>query len=148
MLEYQKMTQSDLPLIMEIENTEYDFPWSEGIFRDCLSTINYHGYLLKQQQELLGYAMISAAAAECHVLNICIKSSFQKQGHGKKLLNFLLGEAKKLKAKQIFLEVRASNKVAIALYQNYGFNELGIRRGYYPANNKREDAYLFAMEIN
>ena len=147
MLEYFVMTKADITAVMEIENSEYEFPWSEGIMKDCLSTPNYHGYLLKSENALIGYAMISAAVSECHILNICIKSSYQKQGYGKKLLDFLLSEAKSLKAQQVFLEVRASNKAAISLYQNSGFNELDVRRGYYPAKNKREDAYLFAMEI-
>ena len=147
MFSYHKMTKFDLPLVMEIENQEYEFPWTQGIFNDCLSTLNYHGYLLKKDDELIGYAMISAAVSECHILNICIKSGEQKKGYGKLLLDYLLKQAKQLKAQQVFLEVRASNKTAINLYQNYGFNEMGIRKGYYPALNKREDAYLFAMEI-
>jgi len=146
-LEYQKMTALDLPLVMEIENAEYEFPWSEGIMKDCLLTANYYGYLLKKDQELVGYAMISVAASECNILNICIKNQQQNKGYGKKLLSFLLDRAKQLKAQQVFLEVRVSNKAAISLYQNFGFNELDIRKNYYPAKNKREDAYLFAFEI-
>jgi ribosomal-protein-alanine N-acetyltransferase len=141
------MTQQDLPAVMEIEITEYVFPWTQGIMKDCLSTANYHGFLLKEDALLIGYAMISVAAAECNILNICIKSSHQKKGYGKKLLDFLINEAKELKAKQIYLEVRESNKIAISLYQSIGFNEMGVRKNYYPCNNKREDAYLFAMEI-
>lgn len=147
-LEYQKMTPFDLPLVMKIENSEYEFPWSEGIMKDCLSTANYHGYLLKIDQQLMGYAMISVAAAECNILNICIKKSHQNKGYGKRLLAFLLDEAKELKAQQIYLEVRTSNRAAISLYQNFGFNELDIRKNYYPGHNTREDAYLFAMEIS
>ncbi len=147
MFEYQQMTKLDLPLVMEIENSEYEFPWSEGIFHDCLSTVNYHGFLFKKNEELLGYAMISVAVSECHILNICIKKDFQKKGYGKKLLAFLIKKAKQFQAQQIFLEVRASNKIARSLYQNYGFNEMGVRKGYYPAKNNREDAYLFAMEV-
>ena len=146
-IEYYVMTKADIPAVMLIENAEYKFPWSEGIMKDCLSTANYHGYLIKYHQQLIGYAMISAAVGECHILNICIKSSHQNKGYGKQLLAFLIDEAKELKAQQVFLEVRASNQAAISLYQNFGFNELDIRKGYYPAHNKREDAYLFAMEI-
>jgi len=148
MLKYQKMTPLDLPLIMEIENAEYEFPWSEGIMRDCILTANYFGYLLKNDQQLLGYAMISVAAAECNILNICIEKSQQKKGYGKELLTFLVNEAKQQKAQQVFLEVRVSNKAAITLYQNFGFNELDIRKNYYPGHKKREDAYLFALEIS
>jgi [ribosomal protein S18]-alanine N-acetyltransferase len=147
MLEYYVMTKQDILAVMEIEKAEYPFPWTEGIMKDCLSTANYHGFLLKEDELIIGYAMISVAVSECNILNICIKSKYQKNGYGKKLLEFLIGEAKELKAKQIYLEVRASNKVAISLYQSIGFNEMGLRKNYYPANNKREDAYLFAMEI-
>jgi [ribosomal protein S18]-alanine N-acetyltransferase len=148
MLEYYVMTKADIPAVMLIENSEYEFPWSEGIMTDCLSTANYYGYLVKNNQQLIGYAMISVAVSECNILNICIKKSFQNKGYGKQLLTFLVAEAKELEAQQVFLEVRVSNRAAISLYENFGFNELDIRKNYYPAYNKREDAYLFALEIS
>jgi len=145
------MTSADLPEVMKIENQVYPHPWTEGIFKDCLRS-GYHGFLLKQNDELIGYAMISVAVQECHILNICINHGQQGKGLGRYLLEFLLEEAKELQAQSVFLEVRTSNKTAIKLYESMGFNELGIRKNYYPAptaNNKqqREDAHLFALEL-
>ena len=145
------MTAVDLPEVMEVENRVYPYPWSEGIFKDCLRS-GYHGFLLKQADELLGYSMISIAVGECHILNICVDKGQQGNGYGRYLLEFLLEEAKEQQAKSVFLEVRTSNKAAINLYESMGFNELGMRKAYYPAptkNNKqlREDAHLFALEL-
>jgi len=145
------MTKSDLSAVLLIENQIYPFPWSEGIFNDCLRA-GYHGFLLKQQEQILGYAMISVAVQECHILNICIKKEMQGKGLGRYLLEFLLEEAKELDAKSVFLEVRASNQGAMQLYQSMGFNELGIRKNYYPAptvdnQQQREDAHLYALEL-
>lgn len=145
------MTTSDLSDVLRIENQVYPYPWSEGIFRDCLRS-GYHGFLLKQDEQVLGYAMISVAVQECHILNICIAKSQQGKGLGLYLMEFLLEEAKSLGADTVFLEVRRSNKTAIRLYEGMGFNELGVRKGYYPAPNKenqqqREDAHLYALQL-
>jgi ribosomal-protein-alanine N-acetyltransferase len=87
------------------------------------------------------------AVGEAHIMNICVDPEVQKQGVGSKLLENMIKLANK-KAETIFLEVRPSNKIAISLYKKRGFNEIGIRKGYYPsANGSKEDAVMLALDL-
>lgn len=149
-LQFYVMTLDILNDVLKIENEVALAPWSSGIFRDCLKS-GYHGYVLKKAQQCIGFAMMSMAVGECHLLNIAITSEQQKQGYGRQFLEFLIEEAKDYKMQQMFLEVRISNKIAQNLYLNMGFNEIDLRKNYYP-NGKgggagREDALVFALEI-
>lgn len=140
------MTEDDVDDVLAIEEAAYDFPWTKGIFRDCLR-VGYCCWVCVLGERLVGYGLISVAAGECHVLNLCIEPSMRGKGLGRHLMNHLLGLARQHKAEMVFLEVRPSNKEAIALYESMGFNEMGRRRRYYPAKKGREDALLFARNL-
>jgi [ribosomal protein S18]-alanine N-acetyltransferase len=146
LLEFRPMTDADLDAILEIELTAYTHPWSEGIFQDCLR-VGYCCWALTKDFEIIAYGVMSVAAGECHLLNLCVKPELQRQGYGKLLLESLLELACKHKADTVFLEVRPSNKYAIKLYQHAGFNEVGMRRNYYPAEFGREDAIILARSL-
>ena len=137
------MTLQDLSTVMEIETAAYAHPWSEGNFRDCLSG-GYEMVVVELQQQIIGYGVMSIAAGEAHLLNLCIHPQKQKRGHGRQLLNHLMQIADQKKAGTVFLEVRASNARACTLYHMAGFNEIGFRTGYYPSGSGREDAIVFA----
>ena len=140
------MRESDLEAILGIEQHAYPFPWTRGIFRDCLAA-GYPAWVLHEHGLPIGYAVISVAADEAHLLNICIAPERQARGHGRQLLRSLVTLASDLGAARIFLEVRPSNPPAIALYHDEGFNEIGRRPRYYPARDGREDALVMAMEL-
>lgn len=140
------MRETDLDAVMAIETRAYRFPWTVGIFRDCLHAC-YPSWLLIQDDMVVGYGVISIAAREAHILNICIAPEAQGHGHGRRLLRTLVRIARAQNAERIFLEVRPSNPRAIALYFDEGFNEIGRRPRYYPANMGREDAIVMAMEL-
>lgn len=131
---------------MAIEQRAYPFPWTRGIFRDCLLA-GYPAWLLQEQGAAIGYGVISLAADEAHVLNICIAPERQGRGQGRELLRMLTRMARDMGAVRIFLEVRPSNPKAIALYHSEGFNEIGRRPRYYPSHSGREDALVMAMEL-
>lgn len=139
------MRESDLEAVLSIEQRAYPFPWTRGIFRDCLAA-GYPAWILHEHGLPIGYAVISVAADEAHILNICIAPERQGRGHGRWLLRSLVTLAGDLGAARIFLEVRPSNPNAIALYQDEGFNEIGRRPRYYPSRDGREDALVMAME--
>ena len=101
---------------------------------------------MKNQGKILGYSILAIGVGEAHILNICVAPTEQKQGIGRKMLENLI-EVARGQAETMFLEVRPSNRVAIALYMDMGFNEIGIRKGYYPAENGREDAIMLALEL-
>ena len=143
---YRPMQMDDLDAVMAIENHAYIYPWSKAIFRDCINA-NYHCCVMEADGSLVGYAVFIIAVGECHILNICIQPELHGQGLGRKLLCTVHELARDSQAKCIFLEVRPSNRHAISLYESEGFNEVGIRKKYYPAKHGREDAVIFAKEL-
>ena len=140
------MREADLPAVMAIEQRAYAFPWTQGVFRDCLLA-NHPSWVLVEGGHIIGYAVLSVAADEAHVLNLCTSPDVQGRGHGRRLLRALLQLARGRGAHRVFLEVRPSNAPAIALYHDEGFNEIGRRPRYYPAHDGREDALVMALEL-
>lgn len=147
-LELRPMQRVDLPRVMEVEPRAYSHPWTVGIFRDCLR-VGYSCWVLQAPQldELIGYGVLSLAVGECHILNLTVRPERQGQGHGRHLLRAFLDKARERGAETAFLEVRPSNTPALALYRSEGFNEVGLRRGYYPASRGREDALVMARQL-
>ena len=146
LLRLRRMTVEDLPSVLAIESQNYNYPWSEGVFKDCFKA-GYNCWVCEELDRVLGYSIVSIAVGEAHILNISVDPSEQGQGIGRKMLENLIEVSRKKKAETIFLEVRPSNTGAIALYQKMGFNEIGIRKGYYPAENGREDALMLALQL-
>ena len=141
------MRESDLDAVMAIEVRAYPFPWTRGIFRDCLLA-GYPAWLLVEHGLPIGYGVISLAADEAHILNVCVAPERQGRGLGRQLLRALVQGARERRAERVFLEVRPSNPHAIALYHSEGFNEIGRRPRYYPAHNGREDAIVMRLELD
>lgn len=143
---FRRMTLSDVGQVMQIEREVYEFPWTERIFRDCIR-VGYQCWMALQRQRVVGHAVISVTAGESHILNLSIGKAYQRQGFGRRFIEFLVDEARARHAETMLLEVRPSNKAAISCYNSAGFNEIGSRKDYYPAANGREDALLFARQI-
>jgi len=143
---FRTMRQSDIPEVTAIESRTYDFPWSSGIFRDCLLA-GYTSVVLERDDGIIGYGIMSVAAGEAHLLNICIKQDFRRQGVGTMLLQYLLERARRFAADRIFLEVRPSNEPALSLYERMGFRILGVREGYYKARQGSEDAVVLVYHF-
>jgi ribosomal-protein-alanine N-acetyltransferase len=146
-LDFRPMTEKDLEEVLRIEKAVYDFPWSETIFTDCLRVGYCCWVSLNRSGDIDAYGIMSVAAGECHILNLCVHPRVQRLGIGKRLLNNLLDVARKHRADTAFLEVRPSNSKARLLYSNSGFNEVGMRRNYYPARDGREDAIIMARML-
>ncbi len=140
------MMEADLDAVMAVEIRGYEHPWTHGILSDCLR-VGYCCWVCQMDQQLVGHGVMSVVAGECHILNLCIDPDWQGRGLGRKLLNRLLNIGRQHHADTAFLEVRVSNRAAIALYDSIGFNEVGRRKGYYPAEKGREDALVFAKAL-
>ncbi|VAX04183.1 Ribosomal-protein-S18p-alanine acetyltransferase [hydrothermal vent metagenome] len=140
------MTAQDLEQIMHIELAMYPFPWTRRIFEDCLR-VGYRCHVGEVEGNLAGYGVMSTGASEAHVLNLCVAGEFQRRGLAREMLSLLLDEADKLEVRDVFLEVRPSNIAAITLYEQMGFNQVGLRKDYYPAEEGREDAIIFASSL-
>lgn len=144
--EVRRMQLTDLPDVLRNERRGYTHPWTEGIFRDCLRN-GQECWLLMCSDQNVGHGILSVAAGESHLLNVCVHPDFQGHGFGRILVEHLLERARKGEASTIFLEVRPSNVAACELYDKLGFNEVGIRENYYPSNVGREDALVLAKEL-
>ena len=141
------MRKNDLNAVLEIEQASYEFPWSLGIFRDCLR-IGYDCYVYQMPHGLVGHGIMSVAMGECHLLNICVHPDYQRQGFGRQMVEYLLGQARSRNAVVALLEVRVSNVAAYRLYTTLGFDEIGVRKSYYPAHRGREDAIILARDLS
>jgi [ribosomal protein S18]-alanine N-acetyltransferase len=133
------MRALDVADVVAIERASYQFPWSEGIFRDCLR-VGYLCRVVTVSRLVMGYGVMSFGAGEAHVLNLCVAQAYRCRGVGKRLLGALIERAAASGMAEAFLEVRPSNTAAIRLYQSLGFEHAGLRRGYYQAIGGREDA--------
>ena len=140
------MTASDLDAIMAIERVNFPFPWTEGNFKDSMNS-GYMCLVMEQGKQLMGYAVLMMVLDEAHLLNISVAQSHQGQGWGRYLLVQMMAIGREKGGLNMFLEVRPSNHSALGLYESMGFNEMGIRPGYYPAHNGREDAVLMGMAL-
>lgn len=142
-LQIRPMRDADLAMVLDIEREAYTFPWSEGIFRDCLRA-GYCCWVVEQGELVRAYGIMQVGTGESHILNLCVRASGRGQGLGRALLNHLLEVAIEHRADTALLEVRPTNRAALGLYEAMGFNEVGVRRGYYPGRNGREDALILA----
>ncbi len=144
---FRPMIESDLEEVLVIEDQVYNFPWSRKIFLDCLR-VGYCSWVLESGYDHIdAYGIMSVAVGECHILNLCVHPRSQRKGYGNGLLFHLLDVARKHNANIAFLEVRPSNQAARHLYLDAGFNDVGMRRNYYPAKDGREDAIIMARTL-
>ncbi|MBI5721796.1 MAG: ribosomal protein S18-alanine N-acetyltransferase [Burkholderiales bacterium] len=138
------MTVADLGAVMALEVQAYSHPWSQGNFVDSLAAGHLTEVLVSDAPAgpVIGYFVAMEGVQELHLLNLTIAPAWQGRGHGSALLDAVLAHAEARRLPTVWLEVRASNVRARALYARRGFDEAGLRRGYYPAARGREDAVV------
>lgn len=146
-LSVRSMEEEDLSQVMRIEVASYDYCWTEKIFRDCMKSGYCCLVLIDNDDAVFGYSVLMIGAGESHVLNICISQDYRSQGWARHLMSEMIEFSERLKCTEMFLEVRPSNPVAYALYQSLGFNDVGMRPGYYKTRSGREDAIVMAKSI-
>lgn len=145
-VQLRPMAEEDLARVSAVERESYSFPWSEGIFRDCLR-VGYVCRVVEIGFDLVGYGVMSTGAGEAHILNLCVREAMRGRGIGRTLLRQLLDLAAEAGVEDAFLEVRPSNLAAIRLYQSLGFVQVGVRKGYYQAAGGREDATVLRLNL-
>ncbi|HNR23759.1 MAG TPA: ribosomal protein S18-alanine N-acetyltransferase [Steroidobacteraceae bacterium] len=145
-VQLRPMTEADVDRVAALERESYPFPWSEGIFRDCLR-VGYVCRVVELGPALIGYGVMSHGAGEAHILNLCVREAMRGRGIGRSLLRHLLQQAAGAGMDEAFLEVRPSNLAAIRLYQSMGFEPVGVRRSYYQAVGGREDATVLRLDL-
>jgi ribosomal-protein-alanine N-acetyltransferase len=157
------MQVADLDAVLAIESISHLHPWTKGNFSDSLAAAHW-AYCIRpslseddevpgtflDSQALWAYCILYPAVDELHLLNITVSPQLRKLGLGARLMQAIEGVASQQKMPRIILEVRPTNVPALALYQKLGFEQIGLRKGYYPASPEtglREDALVMAKSI-
>ncbi|WP_412480238.1 ribosomal protein S18-alanine N-acetyltransferase [Azonexus sp. IMCC34839] len=141
------MNPRDLDSVAALEASLQVFPWSRGNFADSLEA-GHSVWVLRIGGELVGFSVVMSVLDEAHLLNIGVAKRFQGLGYGARLLRHAMESARLGGAAKLFLEVRPSNEQAVSLYRHFGFRQIGLRKGYYPAIVGREDALIFDRELS
>ena len=144
--EISRMTADDLDAVVALEASLQDFPWSRGNFADSLAA-GHEMQVLRLGGDVVGFSVVVSIVDEAHLLVIGVDRRHHRHGHGARLLRQVIATARAAGAARLLLEVRPANTQAIAFYQSFGFKQIGVRRGYYPAVAGREDALVFEMEL-
>ncbi|MEZ5597456.1 MAG: ribosomal protein S18-alanine N-acetyltransferase [Pseudomonadales bacterium] len=148
-IHFRAMRVQDLDDVLRNETRAYAFPWTRGMFADCLIDAQFDARLVVFGDEIVGHGVLSSGADEAHVLNVCIARRWQGRGWGRTTMLHLLERARTIHdARIVFLEVRPSNGIALSLYDSLGFREVGRRPNYYPAAIGHEDACVMALEFD
>jgi len=142
----RRMRSEDVERVMVVELGAYPFPWTDGIFRDCIR-VGYDCWVLELEGAVVGHAVLAIAAGEAHLLNLTVEAGRQGQGLGRFLLRQIVERARARAVEVLFLEVRPSNLAALHLYRSEGFAHVGTRPRYYPGEQDREDAWVFSLRL-
>ena len=160
-LSFVPMQLADLDEVLQIELVSHPHPWTKGNFSDSLAA-GHWAYCIRPEVDqavkgsyldpavLWAYCILYPAVDELHLLNITVSSKLRKLGLGQRIMAAIEGVAFQQKMPRIILEVRPSNTAALALYQKLGYEQIGVRKNYYPAdseNGGREDALVLAKSI-
>jgi len=160
-LSFLPMTLADVDSVLAIESVSHIHPWTKGNFSDSLAA-GHWAYCVRPQLAdtvkgsyldpdiLWAYCILFPAVDELHLLNITVSPKLRRLGIGVKMMNAIEGVAAQQNMPRIILEVRPSNKAALHLYQSLGYEQIGLRKNYYPidaASGMREDALVLAKSI-
>jgi ribosomal-protein-alanine N-acetyltransferase len=141
------MTAAAIDEVLAVEVQVYPFPWTGGNFQDALRAGNIAWLLRADDGELLAYCVTMMAIDEAHLLNLSVAAGRQRHGYGWKTLDWAARCAFEYGARSMLLEARPSNVAALRLYARYGFQQIGVRHGYYPADGAREDALVMRLTL-
>ncbi|USD38230.1 MULTISPECIES: ribosomal protein S18-alanine N-acetyltransferase [Ferrimonas] len=145
-VEFVKLSAQPIDQLYAIEQSSHQYPWSQATLASCLGS-SYQGEALQVDGKLAGYYITHTVVGEATLMNICLIPGLRGQGLGRRLLQRGLDELNRQQAECCFLEVRANNESALALYRNIGFVQLGRRKGYYPTDDGREDAVIMSYRF-
>ena len=150
-ISFNRLTSIEIPSVLFIEEQNSDYPWTQLQFTSSIENSNNLSYCLSLDGKTIGYLIAMLTLDTADILNIGIKTSFKRQGHGTALLNHFIGDLRKRNISEILLEVRAGNKSAIQFYKKQGFEKISVRENYYMKNSKnqfqREDGIIMSIKI-
>lgn len=143
---FRSMRMADIPVICAIEQEAFTTPWSAEAFENELTNNLFARYLVMERQgDIIGYCGMWTIMDEAHITNIAVRAVHRGQGYGERLLREIQQTAVFFGCSRMTLEVRVSNERAQKLYRKLGFEDAGVRPGYYSDNN--EDALIMWAEL-
>lgn len=160
-LSFMPMQAADLDAVLAIESVSHIHPWTQGNFADSLAA-GHWAYCIRPElaqaiqgsyldpEILWAYCILFPAVDELHLLNITVSPKLRQFGLGSRIMAAIEGVAAQQNFPRIILEVRPSNIAAVSLYQKLGYEQIGLRKSYYPADSQtgsREDALVMAKSI-
>jgi len=143
----RQMTADDVDRVTAVEATAYSHPWTRGNFLDSLVSGHHAQVCTHGAAGIVAYSVVMPGVDEDHLLNLTVDRAHLRRGWGSYLLERVIHSAVLRGASGLWLEVRASNAAALALYDRFGFLQTGRRRDYYPAAKGREDAVLMSLSF-
>lgn len=142
------MHLAHLNAVMAIEQSVYPFAWTHGNFVDSLAAGHAAHVLRTPAAAIAAYSVAMVGVQEMHLLNLTVAAPWQGRGHARALLDALVAQCRRDGLETLWLEVRPSNARAREVYRRYGFEEVGLRRNYYPAGGgRREDACVMRLAL-
>lgn len=139
----------DLDDIYQIEQAAHAVPWRFATFKNCLSDNYLNLKLSTADQQIIAFCICQCVLDEATLFNIAVSPTYQGKGYAKQLLNYLIDQLKQRHIQTIWLEVRQSNHIAQQLYTSLGFNQVTIRKNYYPLpEGGKEDAIIMALYLD
>lgn len=142
----RELHELDLPQLVAIEIATQESPWSEDVFKQCI-ILGSQGWVIEVEQKVVGFVLLFSKACEGHILNIGVDPDYQRQGYGEALMTKVMETAEDELLTVVYLEVRISNERAKNLYKKMGFEQVGVRKGYYATAGGREDALVLAKQL-
>ena len=140
------MEEADLDRVTELDRQSYLFPWTAVNFLDSIRA-GYRCCIYEESDVIMAYAVMMAVVDEVHLLNLTVIPPLQGLGYGAAMLARLIACSRESGFATLWLEVRPSNHAARVLYDGFGFRQVGLRKGYYPASHGREDALVMVLEL-
>ncbi len=136
---------TDVAAMLDIERRSFGDPWSEGSFREALTSPWSFGLVAQGNRGIAGYLVAREVAGTGEVLNLAVAPEWRRKGIGGALLQAGIAALRRRRVTEVFLEVRESNRSAQALYLSHGFRAVGQRAAYY--RNPREDALVLRLGL-
>ncbi len=144
---FRRMTRDDIPSVMRIEKTSFSRPWHPDTFRSLATRFDTEPWVaVTSDGEIAGYTVFWCVEDQAELANIAVAGAFQSRGIGSGLLDKVVEVARSRKVVSLYLEVRKSNERAHRMYLRRGFEQVGIRRGYYLG--PKEDARVLAKRLD
>ncbi|MEE2825799.1 MAG: ribosomal protein S18-alanine N-acetyltransferase [Planctomycetota bacterium] len=134
------MIRRDMPEVLDIEKSSFEFPWSEEDFIRCLRQRNCIGMVAEYDERVVGFMIYELHKNQLHVLNFSVRPDARRRGVGQQMINKLVGKLSQQRRNRIVLEIRETNLAAQLFFRNSDFRAVSVLRDYY--DDTTEDAYV------